>query len=80
MDVESGSLLTIRETAERLGCSEANVYALIEGGELPYVRIGRRKGYRIDPADLAGFIAGRKEQREPARPRLHRPRLKHLKL
>ncbi|MEZ6052576.1 MAG: excisionase family DNA-binding protein [Planctomycetaceae bacterium] len=40
-------LLTIREAAGLLCCSEANVYALKEAGELPFVCVGVQ-GYRID--------------------------------
>jgi excisionase family DNA binding protein len=53
-------LLTVNETAQRLGCSTANVYALIQSGELPVVPVGRRKGYRIDIRDLAQFADNRK--------------------
>jgi excisionase family DNA binding protein len=73
-------LLTIKQTAEQLACSEANVYALISAGQLPFVRIGRRKGLRIDTRDLEDFIESRKVQYEQARPTQPRPRLKHIKL
>ena len=52
------SLMTIKQTAAILHCSEQNVYALIEQGELPYIPIGKSKGYRIDPSDLTNFIRG----------------------
>ena len=48
-------LLTVTEAAQFLGCSETNVYALIDGGDLPFVSIGRRKGYRLDRIDLEAF-------------------------
>jgi len=74
-------LLTISEAAEALGCSEANIYALIDAGDLPFVPIGRRKGYRIDAADIGAFIDRRKQQKSGAAvPRLARPRLKHIRL
>lgn len=75
-------LLTIRETARHLRCSIANVYALIERGHLPAVRVGRSKGLRIDPRDLAEFIDRRKEQRRPLPPCRIPPRrtLKHIEL
>lgn len=75
-------LLTVRETAERLRCSEANVYALIERGDLTVVRIGPSKGYRVTPDDLAAFIESRKESKRRADQRRPppRPRLKHIRL
>lgn len=78
--VESPRLLTVGAAAEALGCSEANIYALIDAGELPFVSIGRRKGYRIDAADIAAFVERRKQQKAVATPRLSRPRLKHIRL
>ena len=73
-------LLTIKETAEMLGCSEANVYSLLEAGDMPYVTIGRRKGYRIDLLDIDRFIAQRKQQPVAAPIKVPRPRLKHIQL
>ncbi len=73
-------LLTVADVAQCLGCSEANVYALLEAGELPYVPIGKSKGYRIDPADLERFIGSRKVRNEGAKPKAPRPRLKHIRL
>jgi hypothetical protein len=64
----------------RMGCSPANVYALIVAGELAIVQVGRRKGYRIDLRDLAKFIDSRKF-RSAARSPVQRPaRLRHIKL
>ena len=73
-------LLTIADVARILVCSGANVYALIDAGQLPYVRIGKSKGYRIDPADLASFIQERKVQKEGVKHKAPRPRLKHIKV
>lgn len=73
-------LLTVRQAAKQLGCSTANVYALIDEGELAVVQVGRRNGYRIDVHDLAQFIDGRKF-RSAARAPVQRPaRLRHIKL
>lgn len=55
-----GRLLTVKQAAARLCCSQANLYTLIERGDLPVVAVGRRKGYRLDVADLDAFVAGRK--------------------
>lgn len=73
-------LLTITDAAQCLGCSEANVYALLNSGELPFVRVGKSKGYRIDVVDLERFIQSRKTCHEGAPPKIARPRLKHIRL
>ena len=80
-DTGSGRrLLTIKEAANFLGCTPANVYALRQAGQLPFVPIGTRKGYRVDQIDLDAFIERRKERRDAAEPKLPRSRLKHLRL
>jgi excisionase family DNA binding protein len=78
--IQIDELLTIADVARILVCSEANVYALIDAGHLPYIRIGKTKGYRIDPADLASFLEERKIQKEGVKRKTTRPRLKHIKL
>lgn len=72
-------LLTVKQAALQLGCSPANVYSLIERGELPIVRIGRHKGYRVDVRDLDAFVNGRKVRFRSAAPQLPRQPLKHLR-
>lgn len=57
---QNHSLLTIAQVAEVLACSPATVYALVDGGQLPVVSIGKSKGYRVDPNDLETFVAERK--------------------
>lgn len=88
IDKESNShkadlqLLSIVETAALLGCSRANVYALVNAGELPVISIGKSRGYRIDRRDIEEFLQRRKfckEGRQPTPPTA-RPRLKHIKL
>jgi excisionase family DNA binding protein len=55
------SLLSIREAAEVLGCSERHLYGLTcPRGDLPAVRLGRKVAY--DPADLREFVLRRKDQ------------------
>jgi excisionase family DNA binding protein len=76
----SPPMMTIKQVAEHLQCSSANVYSLINNGELPVVSVGARKGYRIDPQDLENFISRRKMQKEGERVNRPRPRLKHIKL
>lgn len=72
--------MTVVDVAERLGCSRANVYALISRGFLPVVCVGRSKGYRIDLQDLERFIEQRKVQYEPPSPTAPYPQLKHIRL
>ncbi|MDA0658960.1 MAG: helix-turn-helix domain-containing protein, partial [Planctomycetota bacterium] len=75
-------LLSISEAASYLGCGQANVYGLIRSGELPYVRVGRRKGYRIDREDIDRFISDRKQQVRNAAPQVRpalRFALKHIR-
>ena len=61
--VEGGTdwLLSVRETARRLGVSTATVYDLVERGEIAHVRVSN--AIRIAPSDLADFIASRRLKR-----------------
>lgn len=78
---DDASLLTVKQVAVRLGCSQANVYALLDSGELPFVSIGTAKGYRVDPADLQEFIDARKVRKSAGvKGKRSRPRLRHLRL
>jgi len=74
-------LLTVSQAAEYLGCSRANVYTLINAGELPVVAVGKSRGYRIDRQDIDAFIDRRKTCKESGKPAslASRPRLKHIK-
>lgn len=54
-------LLRVREVQERLRVSRACVYALIDSGQLPSVRIGIGRGtIRVDLNDLEAFVAARR--------------------
>ena len=81
-DLASIRLLTVKQTASRLGCSAANIYGLIDGGELPVITVGKSLGYRIDPRDIDEFLSRRKTWKGGARQRvpLPRPRLRHIRL
>lgn len=74
-------LLTVKQAAERLCCSAANVYTLIEAGSLAVVQVGHRKGYRIDLRDLDAFVHDRKFQlQSPVHAKAPSSlRLKHLR-
>lgn len=77
----SARLLSVGEAARFLGCSETNVYSLIDGGYLPFVAIGRSKGYRLDRRDLEAFIERRKQSKAAASPvKMPRPKLRHIRL
>lgn len=54
-------LLSVRQVAEQLGVSAATVYAIVERGELPHVRVSSN-AIRISRVDLAAFIAGRRSR------------------
>ncbi len=75
-------LLTISGAAELLSCSRANVYGLIDAGDLPVITVGKSRGYRIDVRDIEEFLERRKVCKDRAQPKppAPRPRLKHIKL
>lgn len=52
------AVLTVEEVSRRLRVSEATVYNLIRGGELPAFRVGR--SWRIDEGDLDEYIRRQK--------------------
>ena len=56
-------LLTIREVAEALQCSERAVWGWTKDGELPVVRFGRVRRYR--PEDVKEFVAKHLSRRTP---------------
>ena len=53
-------LLTVNEVAERLRVTPLTVRRWLKSGELVGIQLGDRAGWRIDPDDLARFIAQRK--------------------
>jgi len=48
-------LLTVRQVAAMLGVCRATVYAMVERGELPHLRLGGV--IRIRPEDLVALLA-----------------------
>jgi len=79
VDIGDLQLLTVKQTAKRLCCSLANVYALIDAGALAIVQVGKSKGYRIDLRDLEAFVCRRKFRFQVSQPRSKPISLKHLK-
>ncbi|MFJ2300479.1 helix-turn-helix domain-containing protein [Oerskovia paurometabola] len=49
------TLLSVAESAQRLGCQPATIYRYIDAGTLPAYRVGPRT-LRVDPADLDALI------------------------
>jgi excisionase family DNA binding protein len=73
--IDPDMLYTANEAADRLRCSPANVYALLETGELAVTRTGAgRKGLKVKGASIVAFLEERTEG-GPA-PRM---RFKHLR-
>jgi excisionase family DNA binding protein len=77
---DTASLLTVRGAASQLHCSEAHVRRIIDGRELPAMRLGDgpKSPYRIRPRDLESYIDSRllgKGFGQPPSRRLKRPAL-----
>jgi excisionase family DNA binding protein len=49
--------LALTEVAEVLNISVSQVYALVRRGELPAIKIGGRGQWRVEYAQLEGYIA-----------------------
>lgn len=88
MAVEKGSvlqqrLLTVAQVATILSVPEHVVRALIRNGDLPAIRLGRKRLWRVDGDRLEGFIASLHERTrrsietghvdQASTPRSHRP-------
>ena len=61
-DAGLGRFLTIADTAELLALSASDVHQLIASGELPAIRIGAKGQWRIERAELEGFIEAKYEE------------------
>jgi excisionase family DNA binding protein len=70
-------LLKLKDVAGRLDCSVSNVYALVREGKLPVLKVGLKKGLRVDEADLLAYLA--KVRCEGAGAALL-PALRHIRL
>jgi excisionase family DNA binding protein len=68
--------LTVREVAERLGVSRAQVYALVTSGKLLSHRFGNGRGaIRVTEEHLAAFV-----EASQFKPRAELPALEHIQL
>ena len=52
------SLLSVRDVADQLSISTATVYAIVERGELPHIRVSN--AVRVAPTDLDAYIASQR--------------------
>lgn len=50
-------LLTVKETAKILRCGKTLVYAMLQDGRLPVVKVGRRRLVRAD--DVQRLLSGK---------------------
>lgn len=58
--MSSERLLPVSVVSKRLGNHISTVYRLIESGDLPAVRTGTKKGYRVKSGDLDQYINEKK--------------------
>src|SRR5438270_7165703 len=63
------SLLKLKDVAKLLDCSLSNVYALVSEGKLPVLRVGLKKGLRVDEADFLAYLAKVRHEGAGAAPR-----------
>ena len=57
-----GRFLTLADVAEQLGISVRQASALVNSGELPAIKIGRSRQWRVESTALEGYIADRYEE------------------
>lgn len=57
-----GRFLTVAETAEVLRVSASQAYALVRSGELPAIRIGAARHWRVERTELEAYIQARYEE------------------
>jgi excisionase family DNA binding protein len=57
-----GRFLTVAETAEVLHVSVAQAYVLVRSGELPAIRVGAARLWRVERSELEAYIQSRYEE------------------
>lgn len=80
-----GSMLTVKQVAERLQISAQSVYALVQRGDIVVHRIGCGRGsIRISEEDLASFVEATRSRSVPAAAtKSYKPstgKLKHIRI
>ena len=58
-DLFEEKLIDVSLAAKSLGCSVATVYRLMHSGEIRYIKLGPRKGYKIPVSALREFVKRR---------------------
>ena len=58
-DLLTDRKLDVSAAARVLGCSVSTIYRLMHTGQLKYIRVGPRKGYKIPLSALQEFIEKR---------------------
>ena len=54
--MKQDKLLRVSMIRDRLNCSPSHVYSLIKTGDLPAVKVGRRKGLRVFSSDVEKYL------------------------
>jgi len=62
MDVMSDKLISVKQVAEVLGCSEREIWRMVQDGELPRA-VRRGHSARWFCSDIEGYLQKLKEQR-----------------
>ena len=52
----SPRFLTLADVAETLNISASQAYALVRNGDLPAIKVGGRGQWRVEAAELEGYI------------------------
>ncbi|MFE5293007.1 helix-turn-helix domain-containing protein [Isoptericola sp. NPDC056618] len=58
--------LSVKNVADELAISEAQVYTLVRSGELPAIQVGPKKVWRIERAKLEEYIERQYEATQEA--------------
>lgn len=53
---DSETFLSVRQAADRLGCTRSYVYELLRAGRIPHLRYGGRGLIRIERSAIDAFI------------------------
>ncbi len=59
-DGELTTLLTLKEVANLLRLSPQTVYKMLDGGEIPAIKVGSQ--WRFDPKEIQTWLAGQRTE------------------